>query len=176
MWSATAMSGCGTNGAPIKPVTSAYQHFMSEQYREHKGDFADMAVGQAAAEVSRRWSALDERGKAKYLELTAQDRARHERECRARDEEVAARQAANREARHADPISQGYMRARQPAEPKKERRVTREEDLTEEQLETRRRLQEKRDAAKASRLEREAESSRQKDSIAQAAAAMARKR
>ena len=61
-------------------------------------------------------------------------------------------------------------------EPKKERKVTRVEDMSEERLEARRLAKAKRDAQKSTRIAAEAESDRQKNSIAAAAAAMARKR
>lgn len=171
-----SVTGGAGSSAPIKAATSAYGFFQSEQYSNHKHEFAGMKVGQAGAEISRRWHSLDERGRARYDEMAANDRARFERECDARDEEVAARQAANREARYGEPASQGYMRQRAPPEPKKERKVTREEDMSEERLEARRRLKEKREQDKAARLEAEAEGSRQRDHIAAAASAMARKR
>lgn len=165
-----------SSNVAIKSATSAYSYFQSEQYREHKEDFAALGLGQAGAEISRRWNALDETGRAKFNELAGKDRERYQRECDVRDAEVAARQAANREARFAEPSSQSYMRQRAAVEPKKERKVTREEDMSEERLEARRLLKEKREKQKAARLAGESESSRQKETIAAAAAAMARKR
>lgn len=170
------MSEAEANAGPVKPVISAYSFFQSDQYSNHKDDFAELAFGQAGTEISSRWRALDDADRAKYEALAAADRRRHDLECEARDAEVAARQAANREARFADPASQSYMRERAAVEPKKVRKVTREEDMSEERLEARRLLKEKRETQKAARLAAEAESSRQKDGIAAAAAAMARKR
>lgn len=170
------MSGAGASTTPVKPVTSAYMYFQSDQYTNHKDELADLAFGQAGAEISRRWHALQPHDRAKFEALSAEDRKRHELESEARDAEIAAQQAASREARFADPASQGYMRERAAVEPKKERKVTREEDMSEERLEARRLAKAKREAQKAARLAAEAESDRQKDSIAAAAAAMARKR
>lgn len=170
------MSGAEANARPVKPVISAYSFFQSDQYSNHKDDFVELAFGQAGTEISSRWRALDDADRAKYEVLAAADRKRHDLECEARDAEVAARQAANREARFADPASHSYMRERAAVEPKKVRKVTKEEDMSEERLEARRLLKEKRGAQKAARLAAEAESSRQKDGIAAAAAAMARKR
>lgn len=166
----------GNSSAPLKSATSAYAYFQSEQYSNHKDEFAELAFGQAGAEISRRWRALDAPGRAKFDKLAAADRERYQRECDARDAEVADRQAASREARFAEPASQGYMRERAAVEPKKERKVTREEDMSEERLEARRLAKAKREEMKAARLASEAESSRQRDTIAAAAAAMARKR
>lgn len=176
-----ASNGSGSSStnsnAPIKSATTPYGYFMSEQYRDHKDDFAGLAVGQAGAEISRRWQALDDTAKAKFRDLAAKDRERYEAECNARDAEVEARQAANREKWGSmDPASQSFLRERAPAEPKKERRVTKEEDMSEERLEARRLAKEKREKQKAARLAGEAESSRQKETIAAAAAATARKR
>lgn len=171
----SSKGGAGT-GRPIKPATTAYGYFQSEQHGKCKHEFEGLSLGQTGAEISRRWHALDQRGRAKFEEMAANDRARYRRECDARDEEVSAQQAANREARFAEPASKGYMRQRAAPEHKKERRVTREEDMSEEQLEVRRLAKEKREKLKAARLEAEAESSRQKESIAAAAASMTRKR
>eukprot|EP00752_Nemacystus_decipiens_P001789 g1728.t2 len=162
--------------APVKAVTSAYMFFQGDQYTNHKESFAGLALGQQGAEISRRWRSLSPEERSKFDALAAKDRERHQAESEARDAEVAARQEANRAARLADPASNGYMRERAAVEPKKQRKVTREEDMSEEQLEARRRLKEKREQQKAARLAAEAESERQKDSIAAAAAATARKR
>ena len=170
---ATPSAGCT---GPIKAVTSAYSYFQSHQYNNHKDEFADLAFGQAGAEISRRWRDLPDEHRAKFEAQSAEDRKRHELECETRDAEVVARQAANRDARNADPASQGYMRQRAAVEPKKERKVTRVEDMSEERLEARRLAKAKRDLQKSTRLAAEAESDRQKNSIAAAAAAMARKR
>lgn len=170
------MSGAGASTAPVRPVTSAYSYFQSDQYRHHKDEFAGLAFGQAGVEISRRWHELPAADRAKFESLSAEDRERHDRECEVRDAEVEAQQAANREARLAEPSSQGYMRERTAVEPKKERKVAREEDMSEERLEVRRKLKAKREGQKAARLAAEAESDRQKNSIASAAAAMARKR
>lgn len=170
------MSEDGASTAPVKAVTSAYMYFQNDQYSYHKDDFAALAFGQAGAEISRRWHALQAEDRAKFEAQSAEDRKRYDLECEARDAEVVARQAANREARFADPASQGYMRQRAPVEPKKERKVTKEEDMSEERLEARRLAKVKREEQKARRLASEAEIKRQKDSIASAAAAMARKR
>lgn len=164
------------NSAPIKPATSSYAFFQSEQYSKHKHEFVGMSLGQSGAEISRRWQSLDERDRVRFDGMAATDRVRFKRECEARDEEIAAQQAANRAARFAEPASQSYMRERAAPEPKKERKMPKEEDMSEERLEARRLAKEKRDQIKAARLEAEAESSRQKESIAAAAAAMARKR
>lgn len=162
--------------APVKSATSAYMFFQNDLYSNHKGELAGLPFGQAGTEISRRWHALPPEPKAKFEALAAADRQRYESESAVRDSEMEARQAANREARFADPASQGYMRERAAVEPKKERKVTREEDMSEERLEARRLAKAKRDGQKAARLEAEAESERQKKSIATAAAAMARKR
>lgn len=165
--------------APVKGLTSAYMFFQSDQYNNHKEELAQVAglrLGDQGAEISRRWRSLSPEERSKFDALADKDRERHRVESEARDAEIAARQEANRAARLADPASNGYMRERAAVEPKKERKVTREEDMSEEQLEARRRLKEKREAQKAARLAAEAESERQKDSIAAAAAATARKR
>lgn len=169
------MSTPGCTG-PIKAITSAYSYFQSHQYSNHKDEFAGLPFGQQGAEISRRWRDLPEEHRAKFEALSAADRKRYDLECEARDAEVAAQQAANREARHGDPASQSYMRQRAAVEPKKERKVTRVEDMSDEKLEARRLAQAKRDQQKSTRLAAEAESDRQKNSIAAAAAAMARKR
>lgn len=170
------MSGSGACTAPIKAATSAYMYFQGDQYSNHKDEFASLALGQQGAEISRRWRSLSEQERSKFDVLAAKDRKRHQEESEARDAEVAAQQEANREARLADPASKGYMRERAAVEPKKERKVTREEDMSEERLEARRLAKEKRDGQKAARLAAEAESERQKSNIAAAAAASARKR
>lgn len=162
--------------APIVRATSAYMYFQGEQYGVHKDSYAGMGLAQHGAEISRRWRSLSSAERSKYDAMAAKDRERHRAESEARDAEIAARQEANRAARVADPASNGYMRERAAVEPKKERKVTREEDMSEERLEVRRRAKEKRDGQKAARLAAEAESERQKSSIAAAAAATARKR
>lgn len=162
--------------APVKAVTSAYMFFQGDQYSNHKESFAGLPLGQQGAEISRRWRSLSPEERSKFDALAAKDRERHEAESEARDAEIAARQEASRAARLADPASNGYMRERAAVEPKKERKVTREEDMSEERLEARRRAKEKREGQKAARLAAEAESERQKSSIAAAAAATARKR
>ncbi len=170
------MSGQTPATAPVKAVTSAYMFFQADQYSNHKEELAGLALGQQGAEISRRWHSLSAQERSKFDDLAAEDRRRFEAESEARDAEVAARQEANREARLAEPASNGYMRERAPAEPKKERKVTREEDMSEERLEARRLLKKKREDQKAARLAAEAESERQKSNIAAAAAASARKR
>ncbi|CAM9364785.1 unnamed protein product [Ectocarpus fasciculatus] len=150
--------------------------FQADQYSNHKDEFAGLALGQQGAEISRRWRELPAEERSKFDALAAEDRKRYQAESEARDAEVAARQEANRAARNADPASSTYMRERAAVEPKKERKVTREEDMSEERLEARRLAKEKRAQQKAARLAAEAESERQKSSIAAAAAATARKR
>lgn len=175
--SSTMSEAAAPATAPVKGVTSAYMFFQADQYANHKESFAaGLALGQQGGEISRRWRSLSPEERAKFDALAAKDRERHQAESEARDAEIAARQEANRAARLADPASNGYMRERAAVEPKKERKVTREEDMSEERLEARRQLKEKREAQKAARLAAEAESERQKDSIAAAAAATARKR
>lgn len=174
--SSTMSEAAAPATAPVKGVTSAYMFFQADQYANHKESFAaGLALGQQGGEISRRWRSLSPEERAKFDALAAKDRERHQAESEARDAEIAARQEANRAARLADPASNGYMRERAAVEPK-ERKVTREEDMSEERLEARRQLKEKREAQKAARLAAEAESERQKDSIAAAAAATARKR
>lgn len=170
------MSGSGAGDAPVKAATSAYMYFQSDMWANHKDEFAGLALGQQGAEISRRWHGLSPEERSKFDAMAAADRKRHQAESEARDAEIAAQQEANRAARFADPASQSYMRERAPVEAKKERKVTREEDMSEERLEARRLAKQKRDEQKASRLAAEAESERQKSSIASAAAATARKR
>lgn len=174
--SSTMVEAAAPSTAPVKGVTSSYMFFQNDQYSNHKGSFAGLALGQQGAEISRRWRSLSPEERSKFDALAIKDRERHQAESEARDAEIAARQEANRAARLADPASNGYMRERAAVEPKKERKVTREEDMSEERLEARRRAKEKREGQKAARLAAEAESERQKSSIAAAAAATARKR
>lgn len=170
------MSVPGANSAPVKPVMSAYAYFQTEQYTNHKDDFVGMSVGKAGAEIARRWKGMGSKDKVRYESLHAEDRRRFEKESQARDAEIAAIQAAKREARNANPTSKGYTRERAPVEPKKERKVTKEEDMSPERQAARRKAKQEREEKKAARLALEAESDRQKKSIAAATAAMARKR
>ncbi|CAN0012305.1 unnamed protein product [Choristocarpus tenellus] len=162
--------------APIKPVTSAYQYFTSDQYSNHKDDFEGMPMGARASEMSQRWNSLGHKERARFVGMSERDKARHLRECTVRDELVAAQQAQKREARFELPASGEYMRERAPEKVKKQRTMKTEEEMTEEQLLAKRKREQQRLEAKEARLEREAESLRQKENIAKETSALAKKK
>jgi SWI/SNF-related matrix-associated actin-dependent regulator of chromatin subfamily A member 5 len=91
----------------VKAPVTALHFFMRENQGRIKADLEGRGephgLGDVQKAVASQWRALDDAARAKYEELGAQDKARYEQECAARDqlvrraEEESARKRKERE-------------------------------------------------------------------------------
>lgn len=147
--------------AGIKQAASAYSIFSRDHYETIKArgeTFNDIAS--RSASVAAAWKALDGPSRKKYETLAANDRKRFEAEAAARDAAVEATQAARRES-WGGQNAEGPRSTRTEVVARKVRKVTKEEDMSKDQLARKKEREDVRAAAKTARAETNAEVARQ---------------
>ncbi|KAH9113785.1 hypothetical protein AeMF1_012062 [Aphanomyces euteiches] len=171
--------------APLVKPKSAFAHFQKqmtsvirEELKRGVGDDAtfdanEANLGAVQREISARWNNLTPEEREPFLDAAKADRERYEEECLIRDRQVQEEQERKRQERNAVDVDGKRERKAAAAEPQREKRPAKQ--LSDDQIEAKRRREEASQKVKDAKNELKAEEERQKDSLkekkAEAAAA-----